>query len=84
MASKIERERPRSDSRSPASDASSAHFPASDFGHGTLDESVFLAYSVGMRVRHPEFGAGKIMEKSGAGDSLKIVVLFDKIGRAHV
>ena len=43
----------------------------------TLDEASFLAYNVGMRVQHPEFGRGKIMEKSGTGDSLKVVVLFD-------
>src|SRR5262249_55208630 len=42
-----------------------------------IDETAFLAFSVGMRVRHPEFGSGKIMEKSGTGDSLKVVVLFD-------
>ena len=35
------------------------------------------AFYVGARVRHPEFGVGKIMEKSGTGDSLKVVVLFD-------
>jgi DNA helicase-2/ATP-dependent DNA helicase PcrA len=40
-------------------------------------ELEFLAFSVGSRVRHPEFGKGKIMEKSGTGDSLKVVVLFD-------
>jgi DNA helicase-2/ATP-dependent DNA helicase PcrA len=34
-------------------------------------------FQVGMRVRHPEFGEGKIIEKSGIGDSLKVVVLFD-------
>jgi DNA helicase-2/ATP-dependent DNA helicase PcrA len=33
--------------------------------------------TVGMRVRHAEFGNGKIIEKSGIGDALKVVVLFD-------
>jgi DNA helicase-2/ATP-dependent DNA helicase PcrA len=42
-----------------------------------IDETSFLAFSVGSRVRHPEFGSGKVMEKSGTGDSLKVVVLFD-------
>jgi DNA helicase-2/ATP-dependent DNA helicase PcrA len=36
-----------------------------------------LAFQVGMRVRHAEFGEGKIIEKSGIGEALKIVVLFD-------
>ena len=30
-----------------------------------------------MRVRHPEFGEGKIIEKSGTGEGLKVMVLFD-------
>ncbi|MFA5975805.1 MAG: UvrD-helicase domain-containing protein [Elusimicrobiota bacterium] len=41
------------------------------------EETSLLAYSVGARVRHPEFGNGKIIEKSGTGDSLKVMVLFD-------
>jgi ATP-dependent DNA helicase UvrD/PcrA len=41
------------------------------------DSPTLLAFSVGARVRHPEFGVGKIMEKSGTGDTLKVVVLFD-------
>ncbi|MBI3291653.1 MAG: UvrD-helicase domain-containing protein [Elusimicrobia bacterium] len=32
---------------------------------------------IGQRVRHPEFGEGKIIEKSGTGEHLKVVVLFD-------
>ncbi|MBI4386357.1 MAG: UvrD-helicase domain-containing protein [Elusimicrobia bacterium] len=31
----------------------------------------------GMRVRHPEFGTGKIIEKSGHGEALKVTVYFD-------
>lgn len=42
-----------------------------------VDETRFLEFSVGMRVRHSEFGSGKIIEKSGTGDGLKVVVLFD-------
>jgi hypothetical protein len=41
-----------------------------------VDETSFLAFSVGTSARHAEFGRGKIMEKSAAGDALK-VVLFD-------
>lgn len=33
-------------------------------------------YSIGTTVSHPAFGNGKIIEKSGAGDDLKLVVLF--------
>ena len=46
-------------------------------GLGTLDADLATPYQVGMRVRHPEFGEGKIIEKSGLGDSLKVMVLFD-------
>jgi hypothetical protein len=29
---------------------------------------------------HPKFGAGKVYEKSGAGDDLKLVIIFDDGG----
>ncbi len=32
---------------------------------------------IGMRVRHPDFGLGLVMEKSGSGDGLKLTVRFD-------
>ncbi|MCL2334613.1 MAG: UvrD-helicase domain-containing protein [Endomicrobia bacterium] len=34
-------------------------------------------YKIGVVVSHPVFGKGKIIEKSGAGDDLKLVVLFE-------
>lgn len=34
-------------------------------------------YKIGVLVSHPVFGKGKIIEKSGAGDDLKLVVLFE-------
>jgi DNA helicase II / ATP-dependent DNA helicase PcrA len=42
-----------------------------------VEETAWMAFTVGMRVKHPEFGLGKIIEKSGTGDGLKVVVLFD-------
>ena len=33
-------------------------------------------WQVGARVRHEEFGRGKILERSGSGDDTKIIVLF--------
>ncbi len=36
-----------------------------------------LTVRVGMRVYHPDFGAGRIKEKSGQGESLKVTVDFD-------
>ncbi|MCX5797152.1 MAG: UvrD-helicase domain-containing protein [Elusimicrobia bacterium] len=32
---------------------------------------------VGMRVTHPEFGGGKVLDAAGSGDNLKVAVLFD-------
>ena len=75
---KIEADRPRR-----AMSAAAPEEPASlerarpHHSDEPVDETSFLAFGVGSRVRHPEFGRGKIMEKSGAGDSLKVVVLFD-------
>ncbi len=34
-------------------------------------------WQVGARVRHEEFGMGKILERSGSGDDTKIIVLFE-------
>ena len=34
-------------------------------------------WRIGQRVRHPMFGDGKILDKSGSGDGLKMVVLFN-------
>ncbi|MEI8218875.1 MAG: 3'-5' exonuclease, partial [Elusimicrobiota bacterium] len=34
-------------------------------------------FKINSRVLHQQFGAGKIIDRSGAGDDLKLVVLFD-------
>ncbi len=31
----------------------------------------------GLRVKHPEFGLGKIVEKSGSGETTKVTVVFE-------
>ena len=36
-----------------------------------------VAVRLGMEVRHPEFGPGKIIEKSGHGEALKVAVQFE-------
>ena len=59
------------------SDAGSLDLARPHHSDEPVDETSFLAFGVGTRVRHVEFGRGKIMEKSGAGDGLKVVVLFD-------
>ena len=37
-------------------------------------------YPLGCRVMHPKFGPGKVYEKSGSGDDLKLVIIFDEGG----
>ncbi|MBI5200725.1 MAG: hypothetical protein HY925_03980 [Elusimicrobia bacterium] len=36
-----------------------------------------LNVKLGMKVFHPEFGTGRIKEKSGAGEQLKVTVEFE-------
>ena len=74
---KIESDRPRTASPGPRTEVSSEIERSHSVLSPQSSEQSFLAFSVGARVRHPEFGSGKIMEKSGTGDTLKVVVLFD-------
>ncbi len=55
------------------------HEPSQPPSHflGTQNSELMTAFSVGTRVRHAEFGPGKVIEKTGTGDQLKVVVLFD-------
>ncbi|HAH05105.1 MAG TPA: ATP-dependent DNA helicase PcrA [Elusimicrobia bacterium] len=36
-----------------------------------------MRVKTGMRVRHPEFGCGEVIERSGSGEMLKVTVAFD-------
>ncbi|MEE8425511.1 MAG: 3'-5' exonuclease, partial [Elusimicrobiota bacterium] len=38
---------------------------------------LLLKVKSGQRVKHPEFGLGKVIEKSGSGEALKVTVVFD-------
>jgi DNA helicase-2/ATP-dependent DNA helicase PcrA len=40
------------------------------------EESSSSGYKKGMRIRHPTFGLGSIFEVEGAGDNMKLSVLF--------
>src|SRR5262249_14979887 len=75
---KIELDRPRRAAPMPAAEEPSGlERIRPHYSDEPVDETAFLAFSVGQRVKHPEFGSGKIIEKSGTGDGLKVVVLFD-------
>lgn len=37
----------------------------------------FPTFKIGMRVRHPSFGGGQVLEKSGSGETTKVTVRFD-------
>ena len=41
------------------------------------EEKDLSGYQIGTRVKHEKFGPGKIIEKSGSGDDLKLIILFD-------
>jgi len=47
------------------------------FTHSINTEDPGSAFKIGQKVRHPVFGNGKITQKSGSDDDLKVVVLFD-------
>jgi len=38
-------------------------------------------FEMGDQVRHPKWGIGTIMFKSGSGDKIKVIVLFPEEGR---
>jgi DNA helicase-2/ATP-dependent DNA helicase PcrA len=70
--------------RKPAPEAPSGDFEPSvrrefkpSFSPDSRSASGEKGFRVGQRVRHPEFGAGKITQQSGSGEDLKVVVLFD-------
>lgn len=45
------------------------------------DQAAFVDfYQPGVRVRHPEWGVGRIRERIGDGDEMKVVVTFPGIG----
>jgi hypothetical protein len=37
-----------------------------------------------MRVRHPNFGSGRILSTSGEGDRLTLTIRFDRKGRKRI
>ncbi|OGS02003.1 MAG: hypothetical protein A2204_05715 [Elusimicrobia bacterium RIFOXYA1_FULL_47_7] len=41
------------------------------------DSASGFNFAIGSRVRHDMFGSGKVIERSGSGENLKLVVLFD-------
>ncbi len=49
--------------------------------HMEPDQTPFVDfYQPGIRVRHPEWGVGRIRERIGNGDDMKVVVAFPGIG----
>ncbi|MCX5788556.1 MAG: UvrD-helicase domain-containing protein [Elusimicrobia bacterium] len=46
--------------------------------------AAILNVKLGMRVVHPEFGCGKIIEKSGQGEGLKVTINFDSGAKKKV
>ena len=41
-------------------------------------------FSVGVRVSHPMFGSGRVLEREGAGQSLKLTIQFTGYGTKRI
>ena len=54
-----------------------------DYEHQS-DEELSASLHVGGNVEHNDFGRGTILHVTGAGDALKVVVNFQKVGRKHL
>lgn len=50
------------------------------YGQGEPEAAAGGAIPRGMRVRHPVFGAGTVLDVSGAGPNQKLRVRFDRVG----
>ncbi len=48
-----------------------------NIGSSLFSQAQADEWQVGVRVRHEEFGLGRILERSGSGDDTKIIVLFE-------
>ncbi|MDR3275033.1 MAG: UvrD-helicase domain-containing protein [Endomicrobium sp.] len=65
--------------------ATVAYIDNSDYNYDeiTKDESLYNPnedsnpYKIGVLISHPTFGKGKIIEKTGAGNDLKLMILFE-------
>jgi DNA helicase-2/ATP-dependent DNA helicase PcrA len=53
-------------------------FPA--FGERTLIPEGFLPLRIGMRVRHPKFGVGRVRSVEGMDENQKATILFQTVG----
>lgn len=51
-------------------------YESADYEHDSFDEIQASSYSPGMRVRHPTFGAGNILQVEGNGEMQKVSVVF--------
>jgi DNA helicase-2/ATP-dependent DNA helicase PcrA len=81
----IERDEPTAPPRRPSLAA-----PAGPSAHAggerriEYDESGGAPFHVGQRVRHAQFGEGRVRSLSGAGDKLKLCILFPGVGEKNV
>lgn len=70
----------------PSPMAAPARAPVSSFDPDaeTVVSAPLRPLKVGMRVRHPSFGPGRILDKSGAGENVKVTVMFDSGARKSI
>ena len=53
-----------------------SYVPKEEITYEPLEKVDDSPYQIGTIVSHQVFGNGKIIEKSGSGDNLKLVILF--------
>jgi DNA helicase II / ATP-dependent DNA helicase PcrA len=51
--------------------------PTAEGVPGTSRRAFVDGFRLGMRVKHPAFGLGRVVEKSGSGETVKVTVKFD-------
>ncbi len=45
------------------------------------DEAEWDCFRPGLRVRHPQFGLGTVLERTGEGEEMKVMVAFSRAGK---
>ena len=45
------------------------------------DEMEWDCFRPGLRVRHPQFGLGTVLERTGEGEEMKVMVAFSRAGK---
>jgi len=64
----------------PFEDDADNGFGEDGFGGGSFGGEAPFGLRRGMRVQHPQFGVGQVMQVTGAGGSARVKVRFNEVG----